>query len=266
MGYTDGDVEHLTADQVREFGDEAQSWSGVLNKAEHAECKAGFAHDAPRVSVPYCRFGGSCWRPLSPYVHASSRTRARKWAELWAWIAANEGETDLMGAVSQSKDHDAKHDKTMPSLLYQSDGVESKLRDEMSARFDRDHRENDRDCRDDRDRRENDRDRQDSDKNRSHDRDCLDDRDRRENDRDRQDSDKNRRDDRDCCDDRDRRENDRDRQDSDKNRRDERDCRDDKDRHENDRDRLNNDKNRRGNDKNSCDDRDGRRSAWPRLS
>ena len=91
-----------------------------------------------------CRYGGSCWRPLCPYVHASGRTRARKWAELWAWIAANEGEAD-----------DAKHDKTVPSLLSQLDGVESKLRDEMSARLDRDHRENDRDCRDDRDRREN---------------------------------------------------------------------------------------------------------------
>ena len=126
--YTDGDVEHLTADQVRELsntavvGDEAQSWSGVLNKAEHAECKAGFAHDAPRVSFPDCRFGGSCWRPLCPYVHASSRTRVRKLAELWAWIAANEGEAD-----------DAKHDKTMPSLLLQSDGVDPKLRDETSA-------------------------------------------------------------------------------------------------------------------------------------
>ena len=51
-----------------------------------------------------CRYGGSCWRPLCPYVHASGRTRARKWAELWAWIAANEGEAD-----------DAKHDKTVPS-------------------------------------------------------------------------------------------------------------------------------------------------------
>ena len=58
-----------------------------------------------------------------------------------AWIAANEGETDPMGAVSQSKDHDAKHDKTMPSLLLQLDGVESKVRDEMSARLDRDHRD-----------------------------------------------------------------------------------------------------------------------------
>ena len=137
--YTDGDVEHLTADQVRELsytadvGDEAQSWSGVLNKAEHAENKAGFVHDAPRVSVPYCRFAGSCWRPLCPYVHASSRTRERKWTELWAWIAANEGEAD-----------DAKHDKTVPSLLLQLDGVESKLRDEMSAQFDRDRCENDR--------------------------------------------------------------------------------------------------------------------------
>ena len=39
-----------------------------------------------------CRYGGSCWRPLCPSVHASGRTRARKWAELWAWIAANEDE------------------------------------------------------------------------------------------------------------------------------------------------------------------------------
>ena len=29
-----------------------------------------------------CRYGGSCWLPLCPYVHASGRTRARKWAEL----------------------------------------------------------------------------------------------------------------------------------------------------------------------------------------
>ena len=229
--YTDGDVEHLTADQVRELsytadvGDEAQSWSGVLNKAELAECKAGFVHDASQVSVPYCRFAGSCWRPLCPYVHASSRTRARKWADLWAWIAANEGEAD-----------DAKHDKTVPSLLLQLDGVESKLRDEMSARFDRDR------C-------ENDRDRRDNDKNRCEDQVYRDDRDRRENDRDRRDNDKNRSDDRVCRDDRDRRENDRDRWDNDKNRSDDRDCRDGRDRRENDRDGRDND-----NEKNRSDD------------
>ena len=88
-------------------------------------------------------------------MHASGRTRARKWAELWAWIAAKEDEADLLDSTSLPKDHDAKHDKTGASLLSQLDGVESKLSDEMSARFDRDHRENDRDCRDDRDRREN---------------------------------------------------------------------------------------------------------------
>ena len=195
-----------------------------------------------------CRYGGSCWRPLCPYVHASSRTRARKWAELRARIAANEGETDLMGAVSQSKDHDAKHDKTMPSLLLQLDGVESKVRDEMSARLDRDHRdhrENGRDCRGDRDCRENDRERQDNDKNCSADRDYRDDKDRCENERDCRDKDMNRSDDRDCRDDRDRRENDRDRQDKDMNRSDDRVCRDDRDCRENDRNRRDNAKNRR---------------------
>ena len=80
-----------------------------------------------------CRYGGSCWRPLCLYVRASGRTRARKWAELWAWIAAKEDEADPLNSISLSKDHDAKHDKTMPCLLLQSDGVDSKLRDEMSA-------------------------------------------------------------------------------------------------------------------------------------
>ena len=46
-----------------------------------------------------CRHGGSCWRPLCPYVHASSRTRARKWAEFWAWIAAKEDEADLLDST-----------------------------------------------------------------------------------------------------------------------------------------------------------------------
>ena len=156
--------------------DQKHSYVGIEAHAVHGSgmCKAGFAPRAvlpsivgrpkmPGVNVGLdqkdnyvddetqrrlngqrlndCRYGGSCWRPLCPYVHASSRTRARKWAELWAWIAANEGETDPMDAVSQSKDHDAKHDKTMPSLLLQLDGVESKLPDEMSARLDRDHRD-----------------------------------------------------------------------------------------------------------------------------
>ena len=46
--------------------------------------------NSPRLND--CRYGGSCWRPLCPYVHASGRTRARKWAEFWAWIAAYEDE------------------------------------------------------------------------------------------------------------------------------------------------------------------------------
>ena len=282
--------------------DQKGSYVGIEAHAVHGSdmCKAGFAPRAvlpsivgrpkmPGVNVGLdqkdnyvddetqrrlngqrlndCRYGGSCWRPLCPYVHASSRTRARKWAELWAWIAANEGENDTMGAVSQSKDHDAKHDKTMPSLLLQLDGVESKVRDEMSARLDRDHRDhraNGRDCRGDRDCRENDRERQDNDKNCSADRDYRDDRDRCENERDCRDKDMNRSDDRDCRDDRDRRENDRDRRDYDKNRSDHRACRDDKDRRENDRD-CRDDRNRRENDsecqdnvKNHCDDRDCR--------
>ena len=60
-----------------------------------------------------CRYGGSCWRPLCPHVHASCRTRARKWAELWAWIAAKEDEADLLDSTLLPKDHDAKHDKTI---------------------------------------------------------------------------------------------------------------------------------------------------------
>ena len=137
-------------------------------------------------------------------------TSRRKWAELWAWIAANEGEAD-----------DAKHDETMPNLLLQSDGVDPKLRDETSAMsmgheakyagsdnmiacVDRDRRENDRD------RRGNDKFRRGNDKNRSDDRDCRDGRDRRENGRVPQDNNKNCSDERDCRDDRDRRENDRD--------------------------------------------------------
>ena len=76
------------------------------------------------MRVNGCRYGGSCWRPLCPYVHASGRTRARKWAELWAWIAAKEDEADLSDSTMLLKDHDAKHDKTMPDLLLQSDGVE----------------------------------------------------------------------------------------------------------------------------------------------
>ena len=71
------------------------------------------------------------------------------------------------------------------------------------------------------------------------------------------DNNKNRRDERDCRDDKDRHENDRDWRDNDKYRRDNRDCHDDRGRCKNDRDRR---------VKNSCDDWDRRRCAWPHLS
>ena len=213
-----------------------------------------------------CRYGGSCWRPLCPDVHASGRTRSRKWAELWAWIAAKEDEADLLDSTLLPKDHDAKHDKTMPSLLLQSEGVDYKVCDEMTAMskgheakfadmgvhrtYDAKHDRtgasllsqldgvesklsDEMSARVDRDRRENDRD-------------CRDDRDRRENDRVRQDNNKNRRDERDCRDNKDRHENDRDRRDNGKYRCDNRDCHDDKGRCENDR-------NRRDNAKSRCD-------------
>ena len=67
----------------------------------------------------------TCTRP--------ARTRARKWAELWAWIAAKEDEADLLDSTLLPKDHDAKHDKTTPSLPLQSEGVDYKVCDEMSA-------------------------------------------------------------------------------------------------------------------------------------
>ena len=34
-----------------------------------------------------CRYGISSWRPFRPYVHACSRTRARRWAETWLFLA-----------------------------------------------------------------------------------------------------------------------------------------------------------------------------------
>ena len=40
----------------------------------------------PLMTDP-CRFGAACWRPLCPFVHACSRTRARWWAELWSLLA-----------------------------------------------------------------------------------------------------------------------------------------------------------------------------------
>ena len=78
------------------------------------------------------------WRQL---LAASLPVRARDWSdactemgrELWAWIAAKEDEADPLDSISLSKDHDAKHDKTMPSLLLLWDGVDSKLCDEMSS-------------------------------------------------------------------------------------------------------------------------------------
>ena len=37
-----------------------------------------------------CRYGAACWRPLCPYVHVCSRTRARRWTELWSFLALQE--------------------------------------------------------------------------------------------------------------------------------------------------------------------------------
>ena len=96
--------------------DQKGSYVGIEAHAVHGSdmCKAGFAPRAvlpsivgrpkmPGVNVGLdqkdnyvddetqrrlngqrlndCRYGGNCWRPLCPYVHASSWTRARKWAE-----------------------------------------------------------------------------------------------------------------------------------------------------------------------------------------
>ena len=247
------------------------------------------------MRVNGCRYGSSCWRPLCPYVHASGRTRARKWAELWAWIAAREDEADLSDSTLLPKVHDAKHDKTMPDVLLQSenrtydakydktgacllsklDGVEPKLSDEMSAmskEHEAEHADSagqhktmvdeldipdDREHRDDSDRRWSDRDRRDNVKNRRDGQGRRDDSDRRESDQDRQDSDKNRRDDREYRDDRDRRESDRDRRDNVMNHRDDQGRRDDSDRRESDRDRRDSVKDRRE-DRVCRDDKDRR--------
>ena len=37
-----------------------------------------------------CRYGAACLRPLCPYVHVCSRTRACRWAELWSFLALQE--------------------------------------------------------------------------------------------------------------------------------------------------------------------------------
>ena len=65
--------------------------------------------------------------------------------------AMSKGHEAKFADMGVHRTYDAKHDRTGASLLSQLDGVESKLSDEMSARVDRDRRENDRDCRDDRD-------------------------------------------------------------------------------------------------------------------
>ena len=43
-----------------------------------------------------CRFGTMCWRALCPYVHACSRTRARKCAETWRLLSEMEEEESLV--------------------------------------------------------------------------------------------------------------------------------------------------------------------------
>ena len=48
-----------------------------------------------------CRYGSSCWRLLCPYVHTSGRTRARIWAELWAWLAAVEDEERVQNRAAE---------------------------------------------------------------------------------------------------------------------------------------------------------------------
>ena len=48
-----------------------------------------------------CRYGSSCWRPLCPYVHACGCTCARKWAGLWASLAAVEDEESFQNRTAE---------------------------------------------------------------------------------------------------------------------------------------------------------------------
>ena len=47
-------------------------------------------------ALEFGRFGTMCCRPLCPYVHACSRTRARKWTETWRFLSKMEEEEEEM--------------------------------------------------------------------------------------------------------------------------------------------------------------------------
>ena len=46
------------------------------------------------ATMEQCRFDTMCWRPLCSYVHACGHKRARRWAELWSFLAMQEEDAE----------------------------------------------------------------------------------------------------------------------------------------------------------------------------
>ena len=80
-----------------ELRDSVKKEQGELTESVHwrkREREGEFCCEVKLMEL--CRFGTMCWRALCPYVHACSRTRARKCAETWRLLSEMEEEESLV--------------------------------------------------------------------------------------------------------------------------------------------------------------------------